>query len=355
MVKKSTQFFIIFLITALFGISCGSGQATTDQVKNTEPQIDAPQKAESSSPSNQSEPINETNSQQDSSIPTPQALKTEEESSSSTLSQEQIDELLSLGRVVVLGEEFVLADVLAMGVTPIAATATLNDRFTGIDRDTSMIQPLPATEANFELLASLNPDLIIITQNLANYVNIDLLEGIASTKILTSDDWRQQVIELGQILDTPQRADDLLSEYDSVIAESKINITEEIQISLATIYPGMTIAAWVSGPSNIPQTLLDLGVTLYPNENTYPNARYGRSYLSVEQLSDFSSPVIVLSQSTDVEGEDQSLIDIEKNSLWKNLPAVKSGKVLTIDRLGYPGVEGRIRLIRDFLAGLNEW
>ncbi|MAT01943.1 MAG: hypothetical protein CL421_02630 [Acidimicrobiaceae bacterium] len=354
MFKKSTKFFIIFLVSSLFAVSCGGSQPDSNEEGIYEPPSNTPQKPESSSSLNQSGPDN-TNSQQDPSVANPQPLEVEQAPTSSNLSQGQPDETLSLGRIVVLGEEFLLADVLAMGVTPTAATATLDGHFTGIVRDTSMIQPLPSTEANYELLASLDPDLIIITQNLANYINIDLLTEIASTEVLTSDDWRQQVIELGQVLDTPQRAEDLLTEYDSVIAESKIDITEGMEVSLATIYSGITIAAWVSGPSNIPQTLLDLGVTLYPNETTYPNVRYGRTYLSIEQLSDFSSPIIVLSQSTAVEGEDQSLIDIEKNLLWKNLPAVKSGKVLTIDRLGYPGVEGRIRLIKDFLAGLKEW
>ena len=257
-------------------------------------------------------------------------------------------------RVVILGEEFLLSDALAMGLTPIAATATLSDRFVGINRETDMIQPLPSTEANFELLASLQPDLIVTTQNLINTVSLDMLEEIATTKVVTSTDWRQRVIELGEIFETSNIADEILNEYDTLISETKQSLASDLTVSVVTVYPGNTIAVWVDGPSNIPQTLIDLGVELFPNKDTYQNVRYGRAYLSLEQISDLNSPLIILSQSNEVSGESDSLDEIEKNSLWQNLPAVKSGNVMIINRLGYPGVEGRMRLIKDFREGLTK-
>ena len=257
-------------------------------------------------------------------------------------------------RVVILGEEFLLADVLAMGLTPIAATATLNDRFIGINRNTDMIQPLPSTEANFELLASLEPDLIITTQNLINVVSLDLLEGITTTKVVASSDWRQQIIELGEILGTNDAAEKILNEYDTLVSETKQSLASDLKVSVVTVYPGKTIAVWVDGPSNIPQTLIDLGVELFPNKNSYPNSRYGRAYLSLEQISDLNSPIILLSQSNEVSGEYESLSEIENDPLWQNLPAVKSENVIIINRLGYPGIEGRMEFIKDFSEGLTK-
>ena len=283
--------------------------------------------------------------------------KTDDIQPSSSISEEiEVDEVNTpkYERVVILGEEFLLADALAMGLTPIAATATLNDRFVGINRNTDMIQPLPSTEANFELLASLEPDLIVATQNLIDIVSLDILEGITTTKVVTSSDWRQQVIELGEILGTNDTANKILNEYDTLISETKQSLASDLTVSVVTIYPGNTIAVWVDGPSNIPQTLIDLGVELSPNKNTYQNARNGRAYLSLEQISDLNSPFILLSQSNEVSGEYESLSEIENNPLWQNLPAVKSGNVIVINRLGYPGVEGRMEFIKDFREGLTK-
>ena len=276
--------------------------------------------------------------------------------SSSTSEEIEVDEVKTpkYERVVILGEEFLLADALAMGLTPIAATATLNDRFVGINRNTDMIQPLPSTEANFELLASLEPDLIVATQNLIDIVSLDTLEGITTTKVVASSDWRQQVIELGEILGTDETADEILNEYDTLISETKQSLASDLTVSVVTIYPGNTIAVWVDGPSNIPQTLIDLGVELFPNKSTYQNARYGRAYLSLEQISDLNSPFILLAQSNEVSGESESLNEIESNPLWQNLPAVKSGNVVVINRLGYPGVEGRMEFIKDFREVLTK-
>ena len=257
-------------------------------------------------------------------------------------------------RLVVIGEDFVLADVLAMGVVPIAATATLNDKFTGIERDTTGIQPLPSTEANFELLASLKPDSIITTENILNYVDQDLLDGIAPTSVISGEGWRERVMSLGEILNAPSQADALLADYDLAISNAKAELSGDISVSLATIYPGSNIAVWVDGPSNIPQTILDMGIELFPGINSYSSAMNGRAYISIEKIGDLSSPIIILSQSTAVEGEDESLRNVQDNSLWKNLPAVTSGKVSTIDRLGYPGVEGRIRLINDLVGTILE-
>ncbi len=106
--------------------------------------------------------------------------------------------------------------------------------------------------------------------------------------------------------------------------------------------------------SSVQKGLIDLGVKLSPNKNTYQNARYGRAYLSLEQISELNSPFILLSQSNEVSGENESLSEIENNPLWQNLPAVKNGDVIVINRLGYPGVEGRMEFIKDFREGLTK-
>ena len=49
----------------------------------------------------------------------------------------------------------------------------------------------------------------------------------------------------------------------------------------------------------------------------------------------------------------RELAEMEEDPLWQQLPAVESGNVHTVDRLGYPGIAGRIRLVGDLVEILG--
>jgi hypothetical protein len=63
--------------------------------------------------------------------------------------------------------------------------------------------------------------------------------------------------------------------------------------------------------------------------------------------------VIVLTAEA-VEGESAAIEEITSDPLWTELPGPAAGEVHEIDRLGYPGVEGRIRLVDDLIATLGQ-
>lgn len=260
---------------------------------------------------------------------------------------------LDLGRVVVIGEEFLLADVLALGGQPVAATATLEDRFVGIERDTSAIEPFSPIEPNFERLAAFQPDLIITTTGVASFVGEEIFEEIAETAIVDNSDWRAQVTQLGEAMGVPERAEALLASYDDAVAAASGQIPTDLRVTVATVYVGPSVAAWTDGPVNIPAVLLDLGITLTPGAGELDGESNGRVYLSEELITELDGDLLVLAQTAGVEGEDAALAEVAEGELWQGLPAVAADNTLTVDRLGYPGVEGRIRLIDDVLAALG--
>ncbi len=265
---------------------------------------------------------------------------------------EAIDSPVDLGNVVVLGEEFLLADFLALGGQAVAATATLGDRFVGIERDTSGIDPLSSIDPNFELLASYQPDLIITTTGVVELIGTTELEAIAPTEVVDNSDWQQQVRDVAAAMGVPERADQLLAQYDEAVAAA--DVPEGLEASAATVYSGENVAAWVAGPVNIPQVLLDLGLTLTPGGGELDGESNGRVFLSNELIPVLDGEVLILAQTSGVEGEDEALANVSAQRLWQQLPAVAAGNVVTIDRLGYPGVEGRIRIIDDVLAALPQ-
>lgn len=262
-------------------------------------------------------------------------------------------------RLVVLGEEFLLANVLALGITPIASTLTLDEASGLEDYDVSGIQALPATEPNVELLASLDPDMILAPNFVVDVIGYETISTIAPTVAIADGDWRASAEFVGMSLGREDRMTELLTGYDAALAEGRADLGlgdgETLDVSMATIYPGPQLAFWFAGPSEFPQTAADLGLRFVPDESAFGSsgAAEGRAYVSLEETIQLQAPHLFLLQSTRVEGEQASYDELARSNSFADLPAVQTGQVHVFDRLGFPGVEGRTRLIDEYVAALT--
>ena len=259
--------------------------------------------------------------------------------------------------VLALGEEYLLADLLALGIRPMASTANvvLDDGFAGLDEfDTDGIVALPSTEPNLELLAGYRADDVVANTFVTDYLGRDLLEGVGGELVVVPDDHVERILALGDAFDRRDEAEALLADLDEAIAAAATELDADGKVvSVATVYPGSTVAAWVDGPIDVPDTLLAMGFTLRPGAGDVEGEEGGRLYLSNEQIGLLDADTLVALQSDLVAGEPEALDDIADDSLWSELPAVVSGNVVTIDRLGYPGIAGRRRLVDDLVAELG--
>jgi iron complex transport system substrate-binding protein len=255
--------------------------------------------------------------------------------------------------VVALGEEFVLADLLALGVTPVASTATVAEvGFQGMgDADTSGIEILPATEVNLEQLAALDPDLIVTTAFIRDEAGGDLLDALGEVVVIpdgaSPDD---QLRQLAEAFGRTEAADAVLAELDTARAAARAAVdarSEPCTVSLATVYPGPSVAAWVDGSTDIPAAVLDAGCSLVPSADAGSADRNGRLFLSAEQLGLLAAPRMILLQSSSVDGEDSAVDSLGSDALWQSLPAVADDAVVVLDRLAYPGAVGQIALAQD--------
>lgn len=251
-----------------------------------------------------------------------------------------------LGNVLALGEEFLLADLLSLGITPIASTATVSDAgWQGLDDlDTEGIEILPNTEANFEQLAALDVDTVIAQQYVVDQVGMEKLEALGDVIVAPTGTGDEELTELGNEVGREAEAAALIEELDAAKADAAGSAGDDCEVSLATVYSGETLAAWISAPNNVATALDDMGCTLVPSTDDQEADGAGRVYLSLENLSLLSAPQLILLQTPTVEGEDAALEAVEQEALWKQLPAVEADQVTTLDRLGYPGVAGLIRL-----------
>jgi iron complex transport system substrate-binding protein len=251
-----------------------------------------------------------------------------------------------LGRVVSLAEEYVLADLLALGIEPVASTATVDAvGFQGLESyDTSAIEVLPQTTLSLEYLASLRPNTIVTTQFWIDQVGAGVLEGIADVVVIPDGLSGAERIEvLGELVGRPEHAAQVAAEVGAAQAAAAEQVGDGCEVSLATISPGPTVAAFVDGPWELPSAFQAVGCELIPGPDVAPPDANGRAWLSEEQLGLLDSPTLVLMQNDAVDGESDALDAIRSSAIWQTLPAVATDGVVVVDRLGYPGAQGLIR------------
>ena len=215
---------------------------------------------------------------------------------------------------------------------------------------------LPQTTLSLEYLASLQPDTIVTLQFWVDQVGDGVLEGIADVVVIPDGlSGVAQIEALGELVGRPERAAQVAAEIVEAREAAAAQLAGECSVSLATIYSGPSVAAFVEPVWAIPTAFADLGCELVPGPDAASPDGNGRAFLSNEQLGLLSERPLVLMQNESVEGETAAIDEITSNALWQNLPAVAAGEVAVIDRLGYPGAPGLIRLYGEIpeLAGIT--
>ncbi len=257
-------------------------------------------------------------------------------------------------RVLLLGEEYLLADALALGVVPVASTATVPEvGFIGVDDyDTSGIEVLSNTDSDLEDLVVLDTDLVVAAQYVVDALGADALEPFGELVVVPDGSTTVEVLDiLAATFGREEQAEVLEAELAEAEARAAAEIPDQ-EVSVVAIYPGPSVAVFVDGPWAVPDVLLDAGVTLVP-DSSMAHDENGRVYLSLENLDVVAGPKVIVLTNESVEGESAAIAEITDDPLWTELPGPAAGEVYEIDRLGYPGVEGRIRLVDELISTLG--
>lgn len=255
-------------------------------------------------------------------------------------------------RVLAIGEDGLLVDLLDLGVKPVASNANIPEQIplTQADELAGIELFASAAEFSIEKLSAFQPDLIIGTRFFVENVGYDKLSQIAPTVALGGRGELETFVELARVLGKEAEAQAQVDAFRQQMAREAERIgARSKSLSVATVYPGPNVAAWVDGPSPIPQMLLDLGFTLSPNAQAVESfgIRSGRAFISPEKFDLFAADTLLLLQTPAVEGEMDAVKKIETNPLWAKLPAVQANRVFMLDRIGYPGFRGARQLLAD--------
>ncbi|MEQ8438467.1 MAG: ABC transporter substrate-binding protein [Ilumatobacter fluminis] len=265
--------------------------------------------------------------------------------------------MADVGRVVVVAEEGVLADLLSLGVPVAASSATVPEAgFIGMDEfDTSGIEIFDYLTLSLEELAAYDADHIVTWEFIVNQVGAEQLAGVGAEVHVLPDGstTREQAVLLGEFFGREAQAEELVAELDAEYAASQGEVPDGCEVSVAAIYAGANVAVFAEPIWTAPSAVTELGCQLVPSGDEVDTDRNGRLYLSLEQLGLLSAPTMILLQTEAVDGEAESVAEIEANPLWQTLPAVQADRVTVLDRIGYPGIAGEIRLIDDLIVAVQ--
>lgn len=296
------------------------------------------------------------------------------------------------GRLVALGGEPVLADLLALDLIPVASTAFDPDAgFRGIDHDAvGTIEVLDPAALTTEQLSELEPETVVASEMTA--LSLGLIDDPQRPLIVVPDGLAadQQLLTLAEELGRVEQAALLIGYFDGVRADALSRVPDGCRMSVVTVDPDATVWLWADTVEAIPRTMADLGCELVaepapprsgratttttdpadrtPDPHELLLARAddrGRVALELaddEELALLSGALLVALQpgtgAAALDGTDDLLEDLEALTDdidgWEGVAAVADDRVVILDPDMFPGLHGRITLIELLMELVEE-
>lgn len=230
-----------------------------------------------------------------------------------------------------------LPEMIAVGFKPVGAASHLLTGFTSIKDQIAGIEDIgAANEPNVEKMLALKPDLIIAAE--WNKDQLDSLSKIAPTIVIQWDgkDAYQHMTDVAGVLGLSDKADEFKRNFDKKTEDARAKLAEYVK-------PGETFGVVVIGGYEQKQLRVygsgNVGYTLFDAlkfpmtdavKTEWAKGDNGQGLsISLEKLPEFASADRLFLVQFD--NDPDFIKEVDASSLWKNLPAVKNGKVYTLD------------------------
>jgi iron complex transport system substrate-binding protein len=225
--------------------------------------------------------------------------------------------------------------LMMLGVMPIATTsaehyASTWDAFKGLDL--SSVTDLGDSEVNLELLAELEPDIILEQASDVNNVDVTNLEKISKVAVFGQEvkmDWRYALREIGKVVNKDAKAEEVIAEVDAKLADAKTKLQDK--------YNGQTVMLMsMMGEDQYycayRPDLYDAekGLGLVTPEGFTTSETYEQ--ISMEALVEMNPDYLFVNV---FDGDEALFEELSNNSVWNSLTAVKNGHVYTLDGSGH--------------------
>lgn len=176
-----------------------------------------------------------------------------------------------------------------------------------------------------------NPELIIAHSLVTSVEQVKQLEKIAPTYGLDANqsDWRAVLRKVGELLNLPDKAEQVLKDYDARTAAVKEQLKQKIggeTFALLRLTGKEYRLYGVDDPFNGALLYKDLGLTPHKLVREVPEA--GGWSLSREKIPELLADHIILVVNAAGAAQAEELVN---SSLWKNLPAAINRHVYEVD------------------------
>jgi len=228
--------------------------------------------------------------------------------------------------------------VLALGVVPVAVRYWFGDHPYAVwpwSQDelgdaTPEVLNMPFGELSFETIAALQPDLIVAVHSGIVVEEYEKLAQIAPTLAQPAEypdfgvPWQEQTRLIGQALGRSSRAEALITEVETKIANVAAMHPEFAEATIAWAMPtGEVSQFWVVGPNTPPLRFLSALGFKYPPVTAEAVGDLDSAQISGEQLNLIDTSVLILQAASDEERA-----AIESDALVQQLNAVKEGRLI---------------------------
>lgn len=229
--------------------------------------------------------------------------------------------------------------VLALGVIPVA----IREWFGGhphavwpwaqdeLGEGTPQVLTMAYGDLNYELLASLNPDLMIATHAGITEEEYGLLAAIAPTLPETAEypafgvPWHAQTVLIGAAMGLAEEAEALVADTVGSVEETRELHGGFGGATFAWANPTGDGTYWVVGANTPPMRLLqDLGLT-YPEEIAEVVGELDSYELSGERIELLDVDILIMRASPDQQAV------YEEDPLWGALDVMAEGRILWLD------------------------
>jgi iron complex transport system substrate-binding protein len=237
--------------------------------------------------------------------------------------------------VIALG--FSMTDVVAgLGVTPVGAFTNSDQEPFGTHTPlTEFEEEIPSVghfEINLEVIASLQPDLIVALSWIEGFKGYDEMQKVAPVMVLDPEDhWRVWLEEVGYALGLEDTATQVLADFDAHAAEVDELIPDGTEVALVS--PEDNGAAEIQGPDSAAgQIATDAGLEVLTVEEgaiDWSGEEGGAvvwTALSKERLDEITSPTMIV-----LTFEEKQFEEVENDPLWTALPAFQNDAVYVVD------------------------
>ncbi|MBZ9536350.1 iron-hydroxamate ABC transporter substrate-binding protein [Cytobacillus oceanisediminis] len=267
----------------------------------------------------------------------------EEKSTTSAIKDNKDEEQSMTQEVTYLGEKYELPakietivtasqeameDAAILGIKPAGAIATAGKFPAYLGDSMSEAEQIgEKTQPSVEKLLQLKPDVILGTSKFQPEV-AESLNKVATMIPVShiSTNWKDNLLLLGQLSNEKDKAESIIADYEKNVTEAK----DELQADLSgkkVVMLRLRGGSLYIYPESVyfnPVLYTDLGLDV-PEE---VKAAKAQEMISLEKLAEMN-PDYLFIQFEESENADSptALADLENNSIWKSLDAVKNKQV----------------------------